>query len=456
DVNKDNYPDLYISNDYIANDLLYINQQDGTFRNQSEQYLSYHSKFSMGNDMADINHDGWPDVMTLDMFPKEYARKKQTINGFSYQFYVNDQKYDYQHQYVRNMVHVHNGTQQGQILPYSEVGQLMGVFETEWSWSPLFADYDNDGDRDLLITNGFPKDLTDKDFTNYKAQLGGYLATEKQLLGRIPIVKVSNFAYENLGDLEFADRTKDWGIEIPSFSNGASFVDLDLDGDLDYVVNNINDPVFVYRNQSKATEENPRHYLRIKLKGENPNPAALGAKVELWSEDLYLYDEHFLSRGYISSVEPILHFGLGKRAKVDSLRVIWPGGRKHTLLKDISPDQLLVVDIKEAVERAASPNAQSGTPIFAARPAILDFEHQESDYIDFFQSQRIIQHKFSQIGPCLAQGDLNHDGQDDLLIGATDLSPTTAYLQQDGAFVPAEIPGLTDTKVCTESDLLLL
>ncbi|MEL7342364.1 MAG: ASPIC/UnbV domain-containing protein, partial [Bacteroidota bacterium] len=286
--------------------------------------------------------------------------------------------------------------------------------------------------------------------------MGGYLATEKQLLERIPIVKVSNFAYENLGNFEFADRTKDWGIEIPSFSNGASFVDLDLDGDLDYVVNNINDPVFVYRNQSQPTKENPKHYLRVKLQGANPNPAAIGAKVELWSGDLYLYDEHFLSRGYISSVEPILHFGLGKRTRIDSLRVIWPGGRKQTVLKDIAPDQLLAVDIQEAVERAASPNAPTQQTLFAARPAILDYEHQESNYIDFFQSQRIIQHKFSQIGPCLAQGDLNHDGQDDLLIGATDLSPTTAYLQKDGTFVPAEIPGLTDTKVCTESDLLLL
>ncbi|MFK7921550.1 MAG: VCBS repeat-containing protein [Bacteroidia bacterium] len=456
DVNKDDYPDIYISNDYIANDLLYINQGDGTFVNQADTILSYNSKFSMGNDMSDINNDGLADVMTLDMFPEKYPRKKQTINGFSYQFYINDQNYGYQHQYVRNMVHLHNGFTQNEILPYSEVGQLMGVFETEWSWSPLFADYDNDGDRDLLITNGFPKDLTDKDFTNYKAQMGGYLATEKQLLERIPVVKVSNFAYENKGDLKFEDKTQDWGIDIPSFSNGASFVDLDLDGDLDYVVNNINDPAFVYQNNSKPSNENPAHYLRLNLKGAPQNPAAIGAKVEIWSGDLYLYDEHFLSRGYISSIEPILHFGLGAHAMIDSIKIIWPGAKLQSLLKDVSVDQVLTVTIEGATPRTASQNAHPQPTIFSSKTDLIDYLHQEKDYIDFFQSQRIIQHKFSQIGPCLAQGDLNNDGLDDLLIGATDLSPTTAYLQQDGQFVAAEIEGLTDEKVCTESDLLLI
>ncbi len=454
DVNKDDYPDIYISNDYIANDLLYINQGDGTFINQADTILSYNSKFSMGNDMSDINNDGLPDVMTLDMFPEKYPRKKQTINGFSYQFYLNDQKYGYQHQYVRNMVHLHNGFNQNEILPYSEVGQLMGVFQTEWSWSPLFADFDNDGDRDLLITNGFPKDLTDKDFTNYKAQVGGFLASENQLLARIPIVKVSNFAYENTGDLNFVDRTKDWGIEIPSFSNGASFVDLDLDGDLDYVVNNINDPVFICKNNSQASDENPRHYLRIKLKGTDLNPAAIGAKVELWSDELYLYDEHFLSRGYISSVEPIIHFGLGANSEVDSVKIIWPGGKQKSIIKGPEIDQVLEISIEGATVRTASQNAQPN--LFSANTDLIDYLHQEEEYVDFFQAQRIIQHKFSQIGPCLAKGDLNNDGLEDLLIGASDKNPTTAYLQQDGEFVPAEIAGLTDQKVCTESDLLLL
>ncbi|MEM7656187.1 MAG: VCBS repeat-containing protein [Bacteroidota bacterium] len=281
DVNKDGYPDLYISNDYISNDLLYLNQQDGSFANASEEFLPYQSKFSMGNDMVDVNNDGNPEVITLDMLPEVYSRKKKNINGNSYYFYVNDDRYGYQHQYMRNMLHLHNGFHGDEMLPFSEVGQLTGVYQTEWSWSPLFADYDNDGDRDLMITNGFPKDLTDKDFTNYKAQVHGYVASDQQVIRQIPIVKVPNYGYENVGDLRFEDRTEEWGLNVPSFSNGAAFADLDNDGDLDYVVNNIDEQAYVYQNRSE--EFDPVYHLRIQLKGKAPNTQALGAKVEIWT-----------------------------------------------------------------------------------------------------------------------------------------------------------------------------
>ncbi|MFZ9982614.1 MAG: FG-GAP repeat domain-containing protein, partial [Cyclobacteriaceae bacterium] len=248
DFNKDHYPDIYISNDYISNDILYLNQRNGTFKNASETYLSYQSRFSMGNDAADVNNDGNPEIITMDMMPEDYFRKKQTINGNSYYVYYNNLKYGYQNQYIRNMFQVHNGFVDTVMLPFSEQAQMSGIYQTEWSWSPLFADYDNDGDKDLLVTNGFPMDLTDKDFTNYKAEYFGSLITEEQLLARIPVVKVSNYAFENKGNLKFENVTENWGMKIPSFSNGASFVDLDNDGDLDYVVNNINDPAFIYKN----------------------------------------------------------------------------------------------------------------------------------------------------------------------------------------------------------------
>ena len=217
DVNKDGYPDIYVSNDYVANDILYINQKDGTFKNVSDDVLSYQSKFSMGNDMSDFNNDGLLDIVTLDMLPEAYSRKKQTINGASYVAYINDARFNYQHQYVRNMLQQHNGFINDEMIPFSEVGQITGVHQTEWSWSPLFADFDNDGDRDLMITNGFPKDLTDKDFTNYKAQVHGHLASDEQVIDSIPVVKVPNYAYQNNGGYDFKNVTKDWGMEIPSF-----------------------------------------------------------------------------------------------------------------------------------------------------------------------------------------------------------------------------------------------
>ncbi len=457
DINRDGFPDIYVSNDYISNDLLYLNQGDGTFRNQAAEYLSYQSRFSMGNDLADINHDGNPDLITMDMLPEAYFRKKQTINGNSYNIYVYDQKHGYETQYVRNMLQLHNGFVGGQMAPFSEIGQLAGVYQTEWSWSPLFADYDNDGDRDLLITNGFPKDLTDKDFTNYKAHMYGYLAGDADILPRIPVVKVSNYAFENVGGLRFENRAAAWGLERPSFSNGAAFVDLDNDGDLDYVVNNINDPAFVYRNRTDPRPGEGQDFLRIALQGQGQNRSAIGAKVSAWAGGKWYYQEHFLSRGYISSVDPVIHIGLGDCPVLDSVRVDWPGGGRTTFLTGVPSNQLLRLSESDAV--AGSPSAV-GVPgadgLFRETADMPDYRHLQEDFIDFFQNQRIIQHKFSQVGPCMAQGDLDGDGRADLLLGGGPGSAPAVFLQGEGRWLPGRLSGLDSIRNCLEADLAIL
>ena len=456
DINKDGYPDIYVSNDYISNDLFYINQRNGTFKNSSVDFLSYQSKFSMGNDMSDFNNDGNLDIITLDMFPEKYFRKKQTINGHSYIFYVNDEKYGYQHQYVRNMLHVHNGFRDSTMLPFSEVGQMAGIYQTEWSWSPLFADFDNDGDKDLFITNGFPKDLTDKDFTNYKAQVYGSLASDEHMISRIPIVKVSNYAYENKGGYKFEDRTEDWGMKAPSFSNGAAFVDLDNDGDLDYVTNNINDQAFVYRNNTIGKLNDHMGFVRLVLKGKGQNTLAIGSKIELWQAGKYQYAEKFLSRGYLSSVEHVMHFGVQPDVPIDSIKIHWPNGTSITLLKNSKPNQTLFLDEKDAVVKEINSSTETTQKLFRQSRNIIDYTHQEKDFIDFFQGQNIIQHKFSQIGPCMAKGDINSDGQDDLLVGASSDQPTKAFIRKGNKFVLTEFAGLTGSKSCQESDLVFL
>jgi enediyne biosynthesis protein E4 len=456
DVNKDGYPDIYVSNDFNSNDLLYINQGDGTFRNEISKYMSYQSRSSMGDDMADVNNDGNPDMFTLDMLPETYFKKRQTINGFSYIYYVLENQFGYEHQYVRNMLHVHNGFLNGKMLPYSEEGQMAGIYATDWSWSPLFADYNNDGNKDLIVTNGYPRDETDKDWTKFKVKAQGSYASDDMLINMAPAVKIPNDAFENTGDGSFVKRN-DWLPQIPSYSYGAAFVDLDNDGDLDYVVNNLNDEAFILRNTTVEKERRQANYIRIKLTGKEGNTMGIGAKVELWEKGKYQYTEHFLTRGYASSVDPVIHFGLGHDVSIDSIKVTWPATGYTSVLKNIAGNQTLEINEKNSTPSSAVVNISGkNNLLFNNRENVINYVHEQSDFVDFGLSQKIIPHKFSQIGPRMAKGDINGDGLEDLIIGSTNTLPTTVFLRKGKGFERANFEGLTSQKNFSESDLAVI
>ncbi|TXE12261.1 VCBS repeat-containing protein [Algoriphagus aquimarinus] len=433
DLNNDGWPDIHVSNDYVTNDILYINNQDGTFSNQSNERLRHQSQFSMGGDISDFNNDARPDIITLDMLGEDNYRKKTTIGNNSYQVYISNEQWGYEYQYVRNMLHMNTGDN----VPFSEIGMMAGMYQTDWSWAPLFGDVDNDGYRDLLVTNGFPRDITDKDFANYRADVGS-IATTRQLLDSIPIVKIPNYAFKNNGDLTFTDQGINWGLNKPSFSNGAAFVDLDNDGDLDYVVNNINDPAFVFQNHLKNSEQK-NNYVRLELKGSKLNPQGLGTKILLTLPNgNQLYQEQQVVRGYMSSIDEVMHFGVGEVSEITSIQVIWPDG-KESSLANVKVNQLLEFaysDAKEGKNKLAIIPTEPTNALFeeVSTAKGLEYTHEEDDKVDF-NIQRVIPHKLSQYGPSLAAGDVNGDGLEDLVVGsASGYAPQVFIQNLEGKF----------------------
>lgn len=429
DFNRDGWPDFYVSNDYAVPDYLYINQQDGTFKNELPNAIGHNSHFSMGNDVADINNDGWADIFTLDMLPEDNRRQKLLMAPDNYAKFDLNVRSGFHYQYMRNMLQLNNGDGS-----FSEIGQLAGVSNTDWSWAALLADYDNDGWKDLYITNGYLRDFTNLDFINYMNDFvaqKGRLQREDVLdiIKEMPASNIKNYAFHNQEGTRFENNTESWGLAEVSNSNGAVYADLDNDGDLELIVNNINKPVFIFRNEANTQSDN--HYLQVELRGEGTNTYGIGAKVSIQVGDQIQSLEQMPMRGYLSSVSYRLHFGLGKKTQVDQLTIHWPSG-KEQVLENVPADQLLKLDAKNA-SNAKALNAKTKA-LFEKTDSPLAYQ-QPTLNINDFDRQPLLMQSYSHLGPVMAAADLNGDQLEDLVIGAGVAQPTSLWIQQkDGGF----------------------
>jgi len=445
DINRDGWKDIYVSNDFLSNNILYINNRNGTFTDQVTTYFKHTAENAMGQDIIDINNDGLEDVIELDMNPEDNYRKKMMSNPLDYTRYQNNDRFGYQHQYVRNVLQINQGPrllQNDSVGPpvFSDVSFYSGVSETDWSWTPLVADFDRDGFRDIIITNGFPKDVTDHDFIAFRHQSSMYLS-KRDLLDNIPVIKIPNYAYQNKGDLSFADVTSQWGMETPSFSNGAAYADLDNDGDMDIVMNNINQEAFVYRNNLA----NKNNFITLRLRGDSLNRNGIGAWIELHYDGKQQVYETTPYRGYLSSVQQDPFFGLGKANIIDSIVVKWPDG-KMQMMNKVPVNQELEIDYKNAKTNYSSlSNATASNSLFRDITAALNihYVHHDSDFIDF-NIQKLLPHKLSEYGPALAVADVDGNGLDDIVTGGSFYYSAQLLLQQnDGKFLQKNV--LSDT-----------
>jgi enediyne biosynthesis protein E4 len=431
DVNNDHWPDIFVTNDYEEQDFLYINNKDGTFAESTKDSFGHLSRNGMGSDIADFNNDGRPDLIEVDMWPKDNFRQKLLKGPDDYHRYMLMVDSGLHYQQMRNTLQMNAGAGPDGVPLFCEIGQLAGVSATDWSWAPLLADLDNDGFKDLFVTNGYLRDFTSMDFLKYtveeartKAKQQGTELQLYELVSKMPSTKTSDYVFRNNGNLTFSDKTKEWGLDEPNLSFGAAYADLDNDGDLELITNNTNERSTIWLNNSTANAVN--NYLRIQLTGPPSNPLAVGAKVYVYTGDSVQMQEQFPTRGYQSSVDPIIHFGLGKNRRAKKVSVIWPDGLQSTMA-DVNSNQQLRLSHATAV--AIEDEITRHDKLFRdiSDQSRVEYIHRESNFMDF-DREPLIPYQLSRLGPALASGDVNGDGFDDFYVGGSSGQSGALYI----------------------------
>lgn len=428
DFNNDGFNDIYVANDFLEPDFLYINTQKGTFEERNTSYTRHISFYGMGSDWADFNNDALPDLCVLDMTPPEHKRSKQNMASMRPDQFFKMVEVGWHHQYMTNTLQMNNGNGS-----FSEIAHLAGIDRTDWSWAPLFVDLDNDGLKDLFVTNGIRRDVTNNDFKMEIAEViqkKGQALDFDEVMGMIPTHLSDNIVYRNNGELHFDNANQDWNYKHSITSSGAAYADLDADGDMDLITNNLDQPASIIRNT--ANDQGSSNYVQIELKGSALNPLAIGSKATLYTDQGKQYLELLHARGFQSSVEPLLHFGLGS-AKIDSLVIEWNDGA-FTALTDIQKNQRLKLDRKDAKSRSAKSSASKTIFTDYTIQSKLQHVHRESNFDDFL-TEKLLPQRQSQHGPALATADVNADGLDDIFVGASTGTTPILYLQSaDGTF----------------------
>jgi enediyne biosynthesis protein E4 len=435
DLNSDGWPDIYVTNDYDEQDFCYINKGNGTFKEVSHTLFGHLSKYGMGSDIADLNNDGLPDIFVADMLPEDNHRQKLLKGPDEYDKYALAVDSGYHHQYMRNTLQINLGLAGDSLPRFSELGQLAGVSHTDWSWAPLITDLDNDGLKDLFITNGYLRDYTNLDFLKYtvsdavnEANTNNRPLDLLSVVQQMPSTRLTKYVFSNTGGLHFKDKTKEWGLTQKAVSNAAVYADLDNDGDQDLVVSNLNDEVSVLQNHQEKIQKN--NYIKIKLAGKKPNTSGIGARLQVKLEDKTLSHEANFSRGYQSSVEPVFTIGIGKATVIREITVQWPDQTVSTL-KDIQPNQTIMIGQEKSVPASTS-QFTAHEPVLkeVTIAARLDFRHTENRYVDF-KSQRLVPYQLSRLGGKLAVADVNKDGNDDVFFGGASGQAAELYYGTD-------------------------